>query len=181
MLDYIVIQDRSTFRVCLLLFFPHGNKWSEGIKLTNADIFVPFAKVSKYRMKQPKTKIFSYLENWDPISHKKHFYQFYKKCGAVCRWIHPHITSMYVLSTAQSFAWSCFHVKKIVKSSFATFLKFDFTEKSLSSFCNSPTIFLKNFVKVTFFTIELYCKLISREFFQVGVNFRHYHTVDLLD
>ena len=113
MLDYIVIQDRSTFRVCLLLFFPHGNKWSEGIKLTNADIFVPFAKVSKYRMKQPKTKSFSHLENWDPISHKKHFYQFYKNCVAVYRWIHPHITSIwYVISPAQFFAWICFHVKK---------------------------------------------------------------------
>ena len=39
-----------------------------------------------------------------------------------------------------------------------------------------PRFFFKNFVKVTFL-LELYCKLISRNFFQVGVNFRHYRTV----
>ena len=41
----------------------------------------------------------------------------------------------------------------------------------------SPTMFLQKFRQSNFFTKELYCKLISRKFFEVGVNFRNFHTV----
>ena len=43
----------------------------------------------------------------------------------------------------------------------------------------SPTIFSIKFVKLTFLlkSEEVFSKLISRKFFEVGVNFRHYHTV----
>ena len=44
----------------------------------------------------------------------------------------------------------------------------------------SPTIFLQKFRQSNFFTKELYCKSISRKFFEVGVNFWHYHT-EILD
>ena len=39
----------------------------------------------------------------------------------------------------------------------------------------SHTIFLQKFRQSNFFTKELPCKLISRKFFDVGVNFQHYH------
>ena len=41
----------------------------------------------------------------------------------------------------------------------------------------SLTVLLKKFRQSNFFTKELYCKLILRKFFEVRVNFRHYHTV----
>ena len=40
-----------------------------------------------------------------------------------------------------------------------------------------PHDFLQKFRQSNFFTEELYCKLISRKNFQVGVNFRHYLTL----
>ena len=43
----------------------------------------------------------------------------------------------------------------------------------------SPTNFLQKFRQSNFFTKELHCKLISRKFFEVGVNFRHYHSTTL--
>ena len=42
----------------------------------------------------------------------------------------------------------------------------------------SPTIFLQKFHQINFFTKVLYCKLIWRNLFEVGVNFRHFHTVN---
>ena len=47
------------------------------------------------------------------------------------------------------------------------------------NFKNFPPRFLrKNFVKITtYFTKELYRKLISRKFFEMGENIRNYHTV----
>ena len=41
----------------------------------------------------------------------------------------------------------------------------------------SPTIFSQKFRQSNFFTEEVFSKLISRKFFEVGVNFRHFHTV----
>ena len=43
----------------------------------------------------------------------------------------------------------------------------------------SPRFFLQKFRQSNYFTKELHCKLISRKFFEVGVNFRHYHSTTL--
>ena len=41
----------------------------------------------------------------------------------------------------------------------------------------SPMVFSQKFRQSNFFIKELYCKLISRIFFEMGVNYRRYHTV----
>ena len=54
-----------------------------------------------------------------------------------------------------------------------------FPHSQCSNFKNfTPQLFSKNSVKVYFISLnkELYYKLITRKFFEVGVNFRNFHT-----
>ena len=48
------------------------------------------------------------------------------------------------------------------------------------NFKNFPPRLLAKIPSKYFFTKELYCKLISRKIFEVGVNFRNFHTVGII-
>ena len=56
----------------------------------------------------------------------------------------------------------------------------EITETQCGNFKNFPHDFLEKIPSKYYFTKELYYKLISQNFFEVGVNFRnfHHHTVE---